>query len=137
MLSNTRLLLQDAGRLRNEGGAQQNAERSDMVRSPGTGAEKTKWEGLRQVHPYPTRREMRASGDESHESYWQDQRLNAIHCAGQPPASFLRPCRIESVCSEDVLRRCGRHNRIAANLRLREGGLLHARGIHGRRITTG
>ena len=89
------------------------------------------------MHPYSTRKQVRASDDESREAYKQNQRLNAIHCASQPLASFLRPCRIESVCSEDILRRCGSHNRIAANLWLREGGLLNARGIHRRRITTG
>ena len=40
-----------------------------------------------------------ASGDESRAASKQSQRLNAIHCASQPLASFLHPCRIQiSMC---------------------------------------
>ncbi len=81
--------------------------------------------------PFLTRKQKCASGDESRAAYKQDQRLNAIHCARQPLASFLRPCRIVLVCSEDVLRRCGSHHRVnAADLRLNHRGLLHPRGKH-------
>ena len=73
--------------------AQQNAERSDVFRSPATGAEWTKWEELRLMQPFSPRTRIRWRGI-VRETYKRDPRLDAIRCVSQPRSSLLRPCRI-------------------------------------------